>query len=315
GQDIECGVYQEVTLSQEQPVAILARCWSRAENVSGAPDSNYSLYLDLLYTDGTPLWGQVMPFSTGTHDWEQATVLVMPTKPVKSLNIYGIFRSHEGTVWFDDFELYEVRGLQTFDFQMAAGDIPPAGQWEQVDFGDGAKLFLDGQTGAMSLDPQRQGGIILRDAAAGSDFVLPRLTVERAGDGWRFTGQAAELNLSVEATLVPAGGALRLDGTVRDLSGKDRALTVYWALPMPAGSWVWCQDPRRWHEVTPEKSGAYLVTVGCGSSGLASKYPFGAVVGRDRGLAIGAPVTQPRLCRFSMDGPRRVLYACLLYTS
>lgn len=308
GPDIQCGVYQNVTLNQEEPVAILARCWSRAENVSGAPDSNYSLYLDLVYTDGTPLWGQVMPFNTGTHDWEQATVLVMPAKPVKSLSIYGIFRGHEGTVWFDDFELYEVKGLQTFDLQAAAGDIPEGGHWERIDLGDGAQLLLDAQTGVMSLDPQRRGGIVLRDAAAGSDFILPRLKVERAGEGWRLTGEDAELQLRVDATLRPASGALRLDVTVRDLSGKDRAVTVYWALPMPAGAWIWCQDARRRHEVTPTASGAYFVNVGCGSNGLASKYPFGAVVGRDRGLAIGAPITQPRLCRFSMDGPRRVLY-------
>ena len=309
GPQVQAGVYQEVTLNQAEPVAILARCWSRAENVSGAPDSNYSLYLDLIYTDGTPLWGQVMPFNTGTHDWEQATVLVMPAKPIKSLTVYGIFRGHEGTVWFDDFELYEVKGMQTFDLQAAAGDVPEAGSWERLDLGGGVQLLLDKQSGAMSLDPRRRGGLVLRDAAAGSDFILPRLKVEEADDGLRMTGEATELQLSLTATLRPVSGGLQLDATVRDLSGKDRAVTVYWALPVQAGAWTWCQDARRWHEVTPTASGSYFVNVGCGSNGLASKYPFGAVVGRNGGLAIGAPITVPRLCRFALDGPRRVLYA------
>jgi len=52
------GASQSITLQQTRPEPIIASCWSRAENVSGGEDSDYSLYIDLVYTDGTPLWGK-----------------------------------------------------------------------------------------------------------------------------------------------------------------------------------------------------------------------------------------------------------------
>jgi hypothetical protein len=312
--DIEAGVLQNVTLNQTDPVAILARVWSRAEKVSGAPDSNYSLYIDIEYTDGTPLWGQTYAFNTGTHDWQQGAVLVVPAKPIKSLTIYGIFRGHQGTAWFDDFELYQVRGAGIFDLQPAVGEIPVGrAKWERIKLSGGPDPMpdplLDAATGAMSLDGGRVGGLVLRDAAAASAFVLPKLKTERIEGGWRLSGEAAELKLAVDARLTPVGDALRLEGTVRDLSGKDRAITVFWALPLPAGSWRWCQDARTEYEVTPGRSGLYFTNIGCGSNGQASKYPFGAVAGKRMTVALGGPISEPRLMRFSVDGPRRVLYA------
>ena len=64
------GIYQTVVLNQKEPVPIIARVWSKAENVSGGPDKGYSLYLDVVFQDGSPLWGQAFSFDTGTHDWQ-----------------------------------------------------------------------------------------------------------------------------------------------------------------------------------------------------------------------------------------------------
>ncbi len=315
--DIESGVYQHVDLNQTEPTAIVARLWSRAENVGReaygpARSSDYSLYLDLEYTDGTPLWGQTFAFDPGTDDWQQGTVLIMPTKPVKSLTIYGIFRRHEGTVWFDDFELYQMPGVAMFDLQPASGNVPAArGQWGKVRLGTAHELLVDMETGAMSFDPARTGGLLLRDAAAGSSFVRPTFKVEPGKDGWQLTGEAPELKLSVDAALARDGDALRLNVVVRDLSGKDRAITAYWALPLPAGAWTWHQDAHTSYEVGSERSGTYFVNLNCGSNGQASKYPLGAVSGKAGGVGLGSPIVEPRLVRFAVDGPRRVLYgAC-----
>ena len=62
---------QTVTLNQTKPEPIVATAWSKAEGVGGGRDHDYSLYLDLVYTDGTPLWGQVDSFNVGTHDWKK----------------------------------------------------------------------------------------------------------------------------------------------------------------------------------------------------------------------------------------------------
>ena len=75
-------------LNQKTPTPVMASAWSKAEKVGGRPDSDYSLYLDLLYMDGTPLWGQVAPFSVGTHDWERREVIVVTAKPIRQVTFY-----------------------------------------------------------------------------------------------------------------------------------------------------------------------------------------------------------------------------------
>ena len=84
------GVSQTVTLNQSAPRPIVAEAWSRAENVGGSRGGDYSLYLDLVYMDGTPLWGQISPFSVGTHDWERKEVVVPGSCPVRRSSSYTI---------------------------------------------------------------------------------------------------------------------------------------------------------------------------------------------------------------------------------
>ncbi|KPK42800.1 MAG: hypothetical protein AMK72_14025, partial [Planctomycetes bacterium SM23_25] len=43
------GVSQHVVLNQTAPEPIVATCWSKADGVGGSADSDYALYLDLLY--------------------------------------------------------------------------------------------------------------------------------------------------------------------------------------------------------------------------------------------------------------------------
>jgi hypothetical protein len=41
-------------------------------------------------------------FSAGTHDWEEKSIRVKPTRPVKSAMVLLEFHQPEGTAWFDD---------------------------------------------------------------------------------------------------------------------------------------------------------------------------------------------------------------------
>lgn len=101
----ESGLSQTVQLEQEKPVPIVASGWSKAQNVPGAPDGNYAIYLDIAYRDGSSLYGQVAPFACGTHDWQHSSVTIKPAKPIKSLTYNVLFRYKSGTVWFDDVAL------------------------------------------------------------------------------------------------------------------------------------------------------------------------------------------------------------------
>ena len=138
------GVSQHVVLDQQTPAPILAVAWSRAENVGGGPDTDYALYLDLVFTDGTPLWGQTAVFSTGTHPWERRQVIVMPEKPVRSVSFHMLLRRHSGKAFFRDPELRQAAAPEGFMLF------------------DGVPVTAEG--------PPREG-LQLRDVAAGSDFV------------------------------------------------------------------------------------------------------------------------------------------------
>src|SRR5262249_51163714 len=94
------GVFQRVELNQTEPRPIVATAWSKAEDVSGSADDDYSIYLDLVFADGTELWGQTSEFRVGTHDWQKAEVAVFPEKPVESVTLNLLLREHAGRASF-----------------------------------------------------------------------------------------------------------------------------------------------------------------------------------------------------------------------
>jgi len=100
------GAVQVLTYDEPSAEPILLSGWSKAENV--APGGDYSLWLDIIYADDTPLWGQQATFRRGTHGWEYATALVPVARPVKRIEVYLLLRRTTGTVWFDD--LFLARG-------------------------------------------------------------------------------------------------------------------------------------------------------------------------------------------------------------
>ncbi|MCL2118595.1 MAG: hypothetical protein FWH27_09240 [Planctomycetaceae bacterium] len=136
------GVSYWVGLNQTKPEPIFAELWSKCENVSGSPDQNYSLYIDLLYQDGTPQWGQTAPFDTGTHAGQKKNLVIFPEKPVRSLTIYGLFREKSGKAWFRDFHLSTLT-------------VP-----------DDAGVF-----DSVPMIPQKHATWQIRDVAADSDFL------------------------------------------------------------------------------------------------------------------------------------------------
>ena len=100
-------VSQSVRLDQKTPCPILVRASSKGKAVDGAPGKGYSLYVDIYYTDGTPLYGTTHNFITGTTDWQLAEMYIEPTKPIRNVNVYLLLRGKKGTAWFDDVAVIE----------------------------------------------------------------------------------------------------------------------------------------------------------------------------------------------------------------
>ena len=102
------GLGKLVVLNQKRPLAIRVTAESKAENASTADESNYSLYLDISYADGTNEWGVKSSFTPGTHDWEEKEVVFMPGKPIESVNCWLLFREHSGKAVFRNLKFYQA---------------------------------------------------------------------------------------------------------------------------------------------------------------------------------------------------------------
>jgi len=154
------GASQTVVLNQSKPEPLVASAWSRAEAVGGSSDNNYSLYLDLVYSDGTPLWGQTGNFRTGSHDWERAEVLIIPEKPVKSVSCHLLLRGHAGRAFFKDATMRVVQtpeGASVFDGVPVVAKAPPAEGFQIRDVAAGSGFaHLESEALGARLDAHRK---------------------------------------------------------------------------------------------------------------------------------------------------------------
>jgi hypothetical protein len=255
------GVTQHVVLNQTAPQPIVASAWSRAAGVTGGRDSNYALYLDLAYADGTSLWGQIASFDVGTHDWQRREVTVLPEKPVKSLTFNLLLRGHGGRAEFRDAELRTVEA--------------PAG----------ACLF-DGVPVIPKAAPAE--GFQVRDVAAGSDFV-------------RLDHEALGLKLETKRN-----GEF-IEATLRNRTGKDRAVTLIYAVPVSGDGWRWLAGPGQSEATVAGRE--YMVTHGTPAGmGRLSRWPFAAISDGKHGAALGIDMEQPAFFRAGYNAGTHELF-------
>jgi len=251
------GLLQHVVLNQRTAQPIVASAWSKAEGVTGTIDSDYAIYLDLDFDDGTELYGQVAGFRTGTHDWQREEVVLFPEKPIKTVDFNLLFREHAGKASFRDPVLHAMNA--------------PA---NSVMF-DGVPVVPRGPAAA---------GFQVRDVAAGSDFV--RIAKEAVG-------------LHLDVTQTQQAGATFFDVSVRDTTGKDRAVTLLYSIPVPPGGVRWLDDPRRSTGVEAGREYVRATSFRVGANGRLSTYPLGALAqaGDKGGLALGIDMAHPAFYR------------------
>jgi len=102
------GASQTIVLKQKRRCPVVIRGWSKAKRVPASAGRDYSLYVDIYHTDGTPSYGNTIQFGAGTHDWVYGEMLLEPKKPIRNINVYALHRRTKGTVWFDDLFVAEV---------------------------------------------------------------------------------------------------------------------------------------------------------------------------------------------------------------
>jgi len=264
------GVAWMIELNQKTAVPIAASAWAKSESQEGGAGPDFSLYLDLEYCDGTPLWGQSSAFETDADaGWHRREVVVTPDKPIRRVHAYLLFRNRKGLARFKDMRFGELSA-------------------------DGALRF-DGALAEQALPPER--GFLIRDVARESGFVA--------------IGQEA-LGVRLSARSREAEGATFYDVSLVDRTGKDRALTLVYTLPLPTGGLTWFHPPRRADPLEGVRSEVLNATRHpVGANGLLSRYPFGAVAAAGRGRAVGLDPATPLVFRVGCQPQTRELYlAC-----
>ena len=315
------GASYRLELNQKQPMPLLITGWSRAKDVSGGAGNGYSLYLDVVYADGTPHWGITSPFGTGTHDWERGEILFVPRKSIKSLSLYCLFRGHTGTAWFDDIHLSQIDGgtVATLDFTPVhpVKRARPTATAATVSAGgvsvglaqDGAVSRITCGGDALPLSDAPSGWMAL-DVAAKSDF---HRSDGRIGGGTvRQTSLIKPLSLKMEASCAPDGDhpAIEFRLKATDTSGKDRAMSFVYALPLDLVGWTWCDDLYRSRKIEPRMVYQNTSRISAGKTGLMARYPIAAVAGPKHGIAVATPLDSPRICRLQYDAANRCLLVC-----
>jgi hypothetical protein len=321
------GTYQVIMLNQTQTHPIYLSGWSKADGITGTSDSNYSVYLDVYYTDGTPLWGQVIAFDTGTHDWQFRERFIVPAKPIKSINVYVLLRNtHTGTAWFDDLRVSEVQAdVADFDSVQVATTLPSplpyGGPDLSLSTNDGLSLTLASDGGAVtsvslagaSIQDSAQaymGGFFLRDVVAQGDYYHVGGSVTQTGNTLNHTSTLPTLGLDFRATYTATTDHIAVHAELTDTASLTRALTLYFALPVDATSWIWGDDIRASRIVSGAKEFANFNWYDdLGANGHLSNYPWAGLSGSSSGIALGVPLDSPRAMRLIYNPSTHQFYA------
>jgi hypothetical protein len=326
--DVSSGAFQMIVLDQKSPRCIRASAWSRAEDVGSAARGDYALYLDIQYADGSWVWGMIFDFPTGTHGWQHGEVSFEPEKPVKQVMFYVLLRRCTGQAWFDDCRLEEPEsraGSALFDGVLVREIEPEAARTSpllgrdskshpnsgetMLRTSDGLeiRLALDGtlaggKLGGRALPPG--GGFYMRDVAGGSDFVSlddARIRTVKPGE-MLLSGECQALGLALDARITARSDHIRFDCEALDKTGRDRAITVGFAVPLPEGDSTWWHSIRSSDKITAGRTYCDAAPIEAGATGQISKYPFACVtLGRDS-LNLAIPMDEPCVYRTGVNG-------------
>lgn len=189
---------------------------------------------------------------------------------------------------------------------------------------DGLELNIDDKGGIsrIAIDGSTLGdarrdcpsGLLVRDVAKGGPPVMVGGTVEHSGRGISQTSQIASLGLNVSAAYTAHEGYTEIAGTVTDTQGKNRAVTVYMAIPVAEEAWKWWDSVAMARtDVGDSRELANLETgMGYGLCGSHSKYPLGALSLQDRGgLTLAIRMDEPAVHRIAYNARLHSFYLAI----
>ena len=150
-------------------------------------------------------------------------------------------------------------------------------------------------------------GFLVRDVARRTGFERFTGEVQQQEGALYQKGNAAGLDISLEATLMAGRDRISVSGTVRSLTEEDRAVTIYFVLPAGASGWQWWHDPRRSSNITPRatefSNGSFI-----GRMGATALYPVSTVSGPTGSLSYSVRLDEPRVVRMGYSTTLHLYY-------
>ena len=280
---------------------------------------------------GNPMRQQVIAHSVPVNRWVDISewLIAIKRETIRQLDLY-IYelppgRPHTYRWEVARLELEQVTGdVRVFDTEVyAMSDLKGAATQpaatvrtddglELVVGGAGEILTVKGDAQTLgSADANRPTGLLVRDVAAGGRPAMAGGKITQDGDTIHQTARLDELGLAVEATYRGRGPFIEIAGTVADLRSEDRAVTLYFALPLAQASWQWWDsvaeartDPDDFTELAYLERGLQY-----GLNGVSSKYPIGAVTWpQHAGLTLGVRMDEPVVHRIAYNPGLRLFY-------
>jgi IPT/TIG domain-containing protein len=117
--------------------------------------------------------------------------------------------------------------------------------------------------------------------------------------GGVLTQTASKNGLNLSATFTNVGSAIKVDATLTDTTGLDRALELSYQLPLNVPGWTWDQDFITPLTIAANARYQYLDS-GFGAGQSHSVYPFGTVRNAATAFSLAVPLG-PQMDRLSYD--------------
>jgi hypothetical protein len=305
--DTARGISQNITLDQKIATPLTFSGWSKTENVSGTSSSDFSLYADFTYQDNSKLYGQVGTFAVGTHDWQRVRFTVLPSQAIKSVTFYSLLRGkHTGKAWISDLKVVQLGGADGAVFDGVPVTLPTqstlSGAQAKYSARDGLSLEISPRDwrvsslkiGARELSARNApSGFMARDVASESDYF-----------GFE-NGTSTSLGLQLDAKVVNAADHIAIEGTLRDTTQKDRAVSLVFALPVDATGWNWGAHIRSARQIASGGEFSTNVAFEAGSNGSHAQYPYSNIYDRQHGLSLAADVEHGAQYRLAYNAGTR----------
>ena len=162
--------------------------------------------------------------------------------------------------------------------------------------------------GLLPADTTPLGGFFLRDHKAGPEVVPVQGRFETWNIGLGQAGTFPGTGVELKASYTASRHGIAIGGTLKDTTGRDRAVTLYFALPVAAAEGLqWWDTIDAVRPVTKGQEFGHYSSARVGANGRSSVYPFGGV----GGLALAIPLSHPCIHRIAYNAATQQLYLAL----